>query len=91
MTVDTIFRAFEKSHADLPGYVILIRMGDFYEAIDADARIVSDVCGVALSKFLYQGVIHPLAGIPYHAIYGYVDLLTAAGHKVDVVELKEKV
>jgi DNA mismatch repair protein MutS len=42
--------------------VLLFRLGDFYEAFYDDAKILSDVLDITLTK--RQEV--PMSGIPYH-------------------------
>ena len=37
----------KKSH---PDSIMLFRMGDFYETFDEDAKIASDILGLALTK-----------------------------------------
>lgn len=70
-----------------PGAVLLFRLGDFYEAFDEDAGIVSQVCDIVLtSRPVGKDERAPLAGVPYHAVDGYIARLVAAGHRVAIVE-----
>ena len=51
----------------------MFRKGDFYETIDEDARNVArDMEIVLTQRDMGQGEIVPLAGIPYHALDGYL-------------------
>ncbi|MHC4697830.1 MAG: DNA mismatch repair protein MutS, partial [Planctomycetota bacterium] len=69
--------------------VLLFRMGDFYETFYDDAVLCSKVLGIALTSRSKGTNPIPLAGIPYHALEGYLSKLVAAGHKVAISEQLE--
>ncbi|RME39691.1 MAG: DNA mismatch repair protein MutS, partial [Planctomycetota bacterium] len=70
--------------------ILLFRMGDFYETFYDDAVLCSKVLGIALtSRDKNSDHPVPLAGIPYHALDGYLKKLVAAGYKVAVSEQLE--
>ncbi len=70
--------------------VLLFRMGDFYETFYDDAVLCSRVLGIALtSRDKNSASPVPLAGIPYHALDGYLSKLVAAGYKVAISEQME--
>ena len=70
-----------------PDTIVLFRLGDFYETFDDDAKLVAQVCDVVLtSRPVGRGERVPLAGVPYHAVDGYLARLIEAGHKVAIVE-----
>ena len=80
------WRTFKEQY---PEYVLLFRMGDFYELFGDDAKIASRVLGLALtSRSKGDGAI-PLAGMPYHALDNYLGRLIAAGHRVAICEQVE--
>jgi DNA mismatch repair protein MutS len=67
--------------------IVLFRLGDFYETFDEDARIVSRELQIALtSREMGKGYRVPLAGIPYHALDGYLARLVQAGYRVAICE-----
>ncbi len=71
-----------------PGALLLFRMGDFYETFDDDARVLSDVLGIALTSRPMgreEGRL-PLAGVPHHQLERHVESLVAAGHRVAIAE-----
>jgi DNA mismatch repair protein MutS len=72
-----------------PDCVLFFRMGDFYETFYEDARICSKVCGLALTSREKGPNPVPLAGVPYHAVDGYLKKMIKAGHKVAVCEQVE--
>ena len=74
----------KKQHQD---EVLLFRMGDFYETFDNDARLISRELEIALtSREMGKGVRVPLAGIPYHALDGYLAKLIKKGYRVAICE-----
>src|ERR1700752_3541081 len=67
--------------------IVLFQMGDFFEAFDGDAEIVSRALGIAFtSKQMGKGVRVPLAGVPVHALEQYVGKLIKKGYKVAICE-----
>ena len=74
----------KKQHQD---EVLLFRMGDFYETFDNDARLISRELEIALtSREMGKGTRVPLAGIPYHALDGYLAKLIKKGYRVAICE-----
>ncbi len=79
--------AFKKQY---PGYVLFFRMGDFYEMFWDDAKIASKALGVSLTS-RNKGAPDeiPMAGVPFHAVEGYLRKMIAAGYKVAICEQME--
>jgi DNA mismatch repair protein MutS len=70
-----------------PHAIVLFRLGDFYETFDEDAKIASRELEIVLtSREMGKGNKIPLAGIPYHALDGYLARLINRGYKVAIVE-----
>src|SRR5205823_9987969 len=67
-----------------------VRMGDFYEMFWDDARVAAKALGVALTS-RNKGAADeiPMAGVPFHAVEGYLRRMIAAGHKVAICEQVE--
>ncbi len=80
------YRSFKEQY---PGYILLFRMGDFYEMFGEDAKIASRELGLALTSRSKGDSAIPLAGIPYHALDGYLARLIRAGHRVAICEQVE--
>ncbi|MGE4285871.1 MAG: DNA mismatch repair protein MutS [Phycisphaerae bacterium] len=73
-----------------PDAVLFFRMGDFYETFYEDAKTCSRVLGLALtSRGKDSGNPIPLAGLPFHAVDGYLKKMIQAGYKVAVCEQVE--
>src|SRR5687768_17590973 len=73
--------------AQHPNAVLLYRLGDFYEAFDADAETVARDARIVLTSrsFGRSGRV-PMAGIPHHALNHYLGRLLAAGHTIAIAE-----
>ncbi|MFP4105150.1 MAG: DNA mismatch repair protein MutS [Phycisphaerae bacterium] len=80
------YRSFKEQY---PDYVLLFRMGDFYELFNEDAKIASRVLGLALTSRSKGPTAIPLAGMPYHALDNYLGRLIKAGHRVAICEQVE--
>ena len=62
--------------------ILLFRMGDFYEVFFDDAKIVSDILGLTLTKRANV----PMAGVPYHSIDNYLSKLVKSGIKIAICD-----
>ncbi|HEY7801039.1 MAG TPA: DNA mismatch repair protein MutS [Dehalococcoidia bacterium] len=70
-----------------PHAIVFFRLGDFYETFDDDAELCARELDITLtSKPMGKGLRVPLAGIPYHAVDGYLSKLVAKGYKVAICE-----
>ena len=70
--------------------LLLFRMGDFYETFYDDAKTIARVLGLTLTARNRDSADPiPLAGVPYHAVDGYVARLVRAGFKVALSEQME--
>jgi DNA mismatch repair protein MutS len=73
-----------------PDALLLFRMGDFYETFFDDAQVLADVAGVTLtSRDSKSDNPVPLAGVPHHAMDGYLHRLLEAGLTVAICEQVE--
>ena len=70
-----------------PDTLVLFRLGDFYEAFDADAELAARELDIVLTaRPVSKGIAVPMAGIPYHALEGYLAVLIERGHRVAICE-----
>ncbi|MDD3647578.1 MAG: DNA mismatch repair protein MutS [Candidatus Dojkabacteria bacterium] len=81
------YERLKKKHEDA---VLLFRLGDFYEAFDNDAKILSKVLGIVLTGRGKNENRKPMAGIPHHALDNYLPKLVNAGYKVAICEQLEE-
>ncbi len=82
-------RQFHQFKAKYPDCILFFRMGDFYETFYDDARTCSKVLGLTLTSRDKGTNPIPLAGLPYHAVDGYLRKMLQAGYKVAVCEQVE--
>jgi len=70
-----------------PKAILFFRLGDFYETFDEDAQLVARELDIVLtSRGMSKGQRVPMAGVPHHAVEGYIAKLIAKGHKVAICE-----
>ncbi len=70
-----------------PDTVLFFRLGDFYETFDADAELISRELDIMLtSRPVGKGQRVPLAGVPHHAVEGYIARLIEKGYRVAIAE-----
>jgi len=82
-------KQFSKFKAKYPDCILFFRMGDFYETFYEDAKTCSRVCGLTLTSRSKGSNPIPLAGVPYHAVEGYLKKMLQAGYRVAVCEQVE--
>jgi len=80
------FHLFKQKHPDC---ILFFRMGDFYETFYEDAKTCSKVLGLTLTSRSKGSNPIPLAGVPYHAVDGYLKKMLQAGYRVAVCEQVE--
>ncbi|WP_319561259.1 DNA mismatch repair protein MutS [Marispirochaeta sp.] len=73
------YRRIKQEHHDA---ILFFRLGDFYEMFEQDAREVSGILNITLTK--RHNI--PMCGIPYHAASAYIGRLLKAGKKIAVCE-----
>ena len=82
-------KQFSKFKQKYPDAILFFRMGDFYETFYDDAKTCSKVLGLTLTSRSKGNNPIPLAGVPYHAVEGYIKKMLQAGYKVAVCEQVE--
>ena len=85
-----MMRQYHAIKRENPDSILLFRMGDFYETFGDDAVIVAkdlDITLTARDKNSDNPI--PLAGVPYHALDGYLGKLIKKGHRVAICEQLE--
>ena len=85
-----VMRQYLEVQAQHPEAVLLMRMGDFYEAFFTSAEDLARLCGVALTSRNKDAPDPiPMAGVPHHALQTHLPKLLAAGRKVAVMDQLE--
>jgi len=73
-----------------PDYLLLFRVGDFYETFYDDALSVSSALNIVLTRRSNGSSAEvPMAGFPHHASEGYIARLVMKGFKVAVCDQVE--
>ncbi len=70
-----------------PDAILFFRLGDFYETFDQDAETVARELDIVLtSRNVAKNQRVPMAGVPYHAVEGYIARLITKGYKVAICD-----
>lgn len=78
------YLALKSQHPDI---LLFYRMGDFYELFFDDARKAAALLEISLTKRGQSaGTPIPMAGVPYHAVEGYLAKLVQLGESVAICE-----
>jgi DNA mismatch repair protein MutS len=80
-----MMRQYRELKRRYPDYLLLFRLGDFYELFFEDAERGARLLQIALTA--RQGA--PMAGIPHHAAENYIARLVRAGYKIAISEQLE--
>ncbi|NGE24355.1 DNA mismatch repair protein MutS, partial [Klebsiella pneumoniae] len=73
--------------AQHPDILMFYRMGDFYELFFDDAKRAAQLLDISLTKRgQTAGQPIPMAGVPHHAVEGYLAKLVQLGESVAICE-----
>ena len=72
-----------------PGIILLMRVGDFYEAYGDAAEIIARDLNITLTGREDGGVRVPMAGVPHHATERYVARLIHKGRRIAIMDQVE--
>jgi DNA mismatch repair protein MutS len=73
--------------AEYPDTLVLYRMGDFYEVFFGDAEKAARLLDITLTRRgTSNGEPIPMAGVPFHALEGYLAKLIKLGESVAICE-----
>ena len=82
-----VMRQYLGIKAEHPEALLLFRMGDFYELFFEDAQRAAELLDITLTaRGQSGGNPIPMAGVPYHAIDGYLARLVRLGESAAVCE-----
>jgi DNA mismatch repair protein MutS len=82
-----LMRQYFRAKAEFPDTLVLFRMGDFYELFYDDARKAARLLDVTLTqRGQSAGQPIPMAGVPYHAVEGYLAKLVRLGESAAICE-----
>ena len=82
-----VMQQYLRIKSEHPDLLLFYRMGDFYELFFEDARRAAALLGIVLtSRGESAGERIPMAGVPAHAVDGYLARLLRQGESVVVCE-----
>ena len=82
-----MMRQYLSIKSDYPDMLLFYRMGDFYELFYDDAKRAASLLDITLtSRGKSAGSAIPMAGVPYHAVEGYLAKLVRQGESVAICE-----
>ena len=80
-------RQYFAAKAEYPDTLVFFRMGDFYELFYDDARKAARLLDITLTqRGASAGAPIPMAGVPFHAVEGYLARLIKLGESVAICE-----
>jgi len=82
-----MMRQYLAIKAEYPDMLVFYRMGDFYEVFYDDAKRAASLLDITLTaRGKSGGNPIPMAGVPYHAVEGYLAKLVRKGESVAICE-----
>ena len=82
-----MMRQYLSIKAQYPDTLLFYRMGDFYELFYDDAKRAAGLLDITLTaRGQSAGSPIPMAGVPFHAVDGYLGKLVEAGQAVAICE-----
>jgi DNA mismatch repair protein MutS len=84
-------RQYQAAKSQVPGTLLLFRLGDFYELFYEDAITAARELEITLTaRSKERGEPVPMCGVPYHAADGYIARLIQRGYRVAICEQMEE-
>jgi DNA mismatch repair protein MutS len=86
-----MLRQYVQLKEERPDVILLMRVGDFFEAYGDDAELIARELHITLTGREIQGMAdrYPMAGVPHHALERYLARLVKRGFKVAVCDQVE--
>jgi DNA mismatch repair protein MutS len=82
-----LMRQYFAAKAEYADTLVFFRMGDFYELFYDDARKAARLLDITLTqRGASAGAPIPMAGVPFHAVEGYLARLIKLGESVAICE-----
>jgi DNA mismatch repair protein MutS len=85
-----LMRQYNSIKQQVPGTLLMFRLGDFYEMFFEDAVVAARELEITLTaRNKEKGTAIPMCGVPYHAAEGYISRLIQKGFRVAICDQVE--
>jgi DNA mismatch repair protein MutS len=86
-----LMRQYHAIKQQVPGALLLFRLGDFYELFLDDAIVAARELEITLTaRNKEKGDAIPMCGVPYHSAEGYIARLIGRGYRVAICDQLEE-
>jgi DNA mismatch repair protein MutS len=86
-----LMRQYHAIKQQVPGALLLFRLGDFYELFLDDAIVAARELEITLTaRNKEKGDAIPMCGVPYHSAEGYIARLIGRGYRVAICDQVEE-
>jgi DNA mismatch repair protein MutS len=86
-----LMRQYHSIKQQVPGALLMFRLGDFYELFLDDAILAARELEITLTaRNKEKGSAIPMCGVPYHSAEGYIARLIARGYRVAICDQLEE-
>lgn len=81
------YMKLKKQYNNIKDCILFYRLGDFYEMFFEDAKLVSKLLNLTLTKKkIGNNKSAPMCGVPYHSGENYINRLINLGYKIAICE-----
>src|SRR5271168_1810863 len=86
-----LMRQYHAIKQQVPGALLMFRLGDFYELFLDDAIVAARELEITLTaRNKEKGEAIPMCGVPYHSAEGYIARLIGRGYRVAICDQVEE-
>src|SRR5258708_28095618 len=86
-----LMRQYHAVKQQVPGALLMFRLGDFYELFFEDAVTAAKELEITLTaRNKEKGTPIPMCGVPFHAAEGYIARLIGRGYRVAICDQMEE-
>src|SRR5882724_8591098 len=86
-----LMRQYNSVKEQVPGALLLFRLGDFYELFFEDAVLAARELEITLTaRNKEKGTPIPMCGVPYHSAENYIARLIQKGYRVAICDQTEE-
>src|SRR5271165_513159 len=86
-----LMRQYHAIKEQVPGALLMFRLGDFYELFFDDAIVAARELEITLTaRNKEKGNAIPMCGVPYHSAEGYIARLIGRGYRVAICDQVEE-